>query len=114
MQGSVRGAFTCSSIPVDVRNQARVHLWFKDSYGISYAPLSFADEAITRYSSVAHAVGVCLTDDDRLDVFAPFGLDDIFAMVVRPNYVLPNKGIYERKAARAKAIWPELTVIPWD
>lgn len=114
VQGSVRGAFESSSIPADVRNQARVHVWFKDSYGISYAPLSSADEAITRYSTVAHSVGVRLSNDDRLDIFAPFGLDDIFAMIVRPNHVLPNKIVYERKAARAKAVWPELAVIPWN
>jgi hypothetical protein len=41
-------------------------------------------------------------------------LDDIFAMIVRPNHILPNKIVYERKAARAKAVWPELTVIPWN
>jgi hypothetical protein len=98
----------------EVRNQARVHVWFKDSYRVSYTPLSSADESITRYPSAAHAVGVRLTGDDRLDTFAPFGLDDIFAMIVRPNYVLPNKAIYDRKAARAKASWPELTVMPWD
>lgn len=107
-----------SSLPtlaglVEVSNQARVHLWFEDYFGVSYAPLSSADEAITRYASGTHAVGVRLTEDDRLDCFAPFGLDDIFNMIVRPNYALPNKATHERKAARAKALWPELTVIPW-
>src|SRR5690606_19804451 len=77
--------------PVDVRNQARVHLWFQDYFGIPYAPLSCADEAITRYASITHAVGVRLTADGRLDVYAPFGLEDIFAMIIRPNYALPNK-----------------------
>jgi hypothetical protein len=114
VQGSVRRACDSSTIPLDVWNQARVHLWFRDSYGISYAPLSSADEAITRYSSVAHSVGVRLSNDDRLDVCAPFGLDDIFAMIVRPNRVLRNKPAYEKKAARAKSLWPELTVVPWD
>jgi hypothetical protein len=58
-------------------------------------------------------VGLRLTGEDRLDVFAPFGLEDIFAMVIRPNYALPNQPTHDRKAARAKAIWAELTVIPW-
>lgn len=98
---------------VDVSNQARVHLWFEDYFGIFYPPLSSADEALTRYASTTHAVGVRLTDDDRLDIFAPFGLDDIFNMIVRPN-ALPNKATHERKAARAQALWSELTVIPWD
>jgi uncharacterized protein len=100
-------------VPVEVCNQARVHLWFEDYFAITYPPLPSADEALTRYASTTHAVGVRLTQDDRLDIFAPFGLDDIFAMIVRPNYVLPNKATHEKKAARAKALWPELTVIPW-
>jgi uncharacterized protein len=100
--------------PVELRNQARVHLWFEDYFGIAYPPLSSADEALTRYACTTHAVGVRLMPDDRLDIFAPFGLDDIFAMIVRPNRVLPNKATHERKAARAKALWQEVTVIPWD
>jgi len=102
------------STPVELRNQARVHLWFEDYFGIPYPALSCADEAITRYASATHAVGVRLTADDRLDVFAPFGLSDIFAMTIRPNYALPNKVTHERKALRAKAVWPELTIVPWD
>ena len=51
--------------------------------------------------------------DDTLEIFTPFGLEDIFGLVVRPNYALPNQPTHERKAARVKAIWPELTIIPW-
>lgn len=100
--------------PVEVRNQARVHSWFEDYFDIPYPALSCADEAITRYASKTHAVGIRLTEDGQLDVYAPFGLEDIFAMVVRPNYALPNKPTHDRKAARAKAIWPELTVLEWE
>jgi hypothetical protein len=67
-----------------------------------------------RYASLVHAVGVRLEPDGRLDIAAPFGLDDLFAMVVRPNQALDNRAAHTAKAARAKAIWPELTVIPWD
>lgn len=56
---------------------------------------------------------VRLLQDDQLDVFAPFGLEDMFAMVIRPNYALPNRETHERKAARAKSVWPEVTIVPW-
>ena len=97
-----------------MRNQARVHLWFENYFGIAYPPLSCADEAVTRYASSTHAVGVKLADYGRVDVFAPFGLAVIFALVVRPNYALPNKATHDRKASRVKAIWPELTIVPWE
>ena len=100
--------------PVQVRNQARVHLWFENRFGAPYPPLHCADEALERYASVVHAVGVRLEADGRFDVVAPFGLNDLFAMVIRPNPVLDNIASHSRKAARAQAIWPEITVIPWN
>jgi hypothetical protein len=99
--------------PLEVRNQARVHLWFEDYFGIPYAPLSCAEEAIDRYASRTHAVGIRLGEDGVLDVYAPFGLEDIFAMIMRPNYALPNKSTHDKKAGRARAIWPELKILDW-
>lgn len=113
-ENRIRSSLPAFPAPVEVCNQARVHLWFEDHFGLAYPPLSSADEAITRYASATHAVGVRLMPDDRLDVFAPFGLDDIFGMVITPNYALPNKATHDRKAARAQAIWPELKVKPWQ
>jgi hypothetical protein len=40
---------------VEVRNQARVHLWFKRRFAADYAPLGCADESLTRYASIVHA-----------------------------------------------------------
>lgn len=100
--------------PVEVRNQARVHLWFEARFGTAYPQLYSADEAIRRYASIVHAIGVRLEYDDRLDVVAPFGLDDLFSMVIRPNYALENAVSHMRKARRAQAIWPEVIVVPWN
>ena len=99
--------------PVETRNQARVHLWFEDRFGITYPRLSSADAALVHYASIVHAIGVRLEDDDRLDVAAPFGYDDLFAMVIRPNLALDNAATHTRKALRAQTIWHELTIVPW-
>ena len=100
--------------PVEVRNQARVHLWFETRFGCAYPQLAGADEALRYYASIVHAVAVRLEDDGRLDIAAPFGLDDLFAMVIRPNRMLDNAASHAGKARRAKAIWPEVVVLPWD
>ncbi|HEX4196151.1 MAG TPA: nucleotidyltransferase family protein [Caulobacteraceae bacterium] len=95
---------------VEVRNQARVHLWFEDHFGEPYAPLCCCDEAVGRFVAPAYAVGVRLEADRRLDIVAPFGLDDLFAMRLRPN---PTRGLargWIPVTASAKARWPELTV----
>ena len=99
--------------PIEVRNQARVHLWFEKRFGCRYPRLCSTDEALERYASIVHAIGVRLDDDDSLDVAAPFGFLDLFTMVVRPNRVLDNAASHMLKAQRAQAIWPEITVLPW-
>jgi len=100
-------------LPVETRNQARVHLWFERRFGGRFAPLTSTDEGLTRYAAKVHAVGVRLLRDDTIDVVAPFGLGDLFAFVVRPNPALANERSYSDKASRAKSLWPELTILPW-
>jgi hypothetical protein len=100
-------------VPVEVRNQARVHLWFEQRFGAAYAPLTCACESLTRYASTTHAVGVRLTGDGNMDITAPFGLDDVFSLRLRPNPLLDNRGTYDQKAARCRELWPQIEVIPW-
>jgi hypothetical protein len=94
---------------VEVRNQARVHLWFEGKFGEPYAPLSRTAEALDRFTSATFSVGVRLEPDDRLTVLAPFGLEDLFALRLRPNPRRVTNG-FARTAASATARWPELTV----
>jgi uncharacterized protein len=100
-------------LPVQVRNQARVHLWFPQKFGQPFAPLASSGEMLGRYASKTHAVAVRLETDDRLTIVAPFGLDDIFSFRIVPNPVLMNRPAHEAKGARAKSVWPEITVLPW-
>src|SRR4051794_26728827 len=51
---------------VEVRNQARVHLWFPAKFGSSYDALTRSAEALTRFVCPAFAVGVRLEDDGEL------------------------------------------------
>lgn len=95
---------------VEVRNQARVHVWFEDHFGEPYTPLSCSAEALERFVSPVFAVAARLEDDGRMTIHAPFGLDDLFAMRIRrnPSRNSPN---FPAVAARAKARWPEIEVI---
>ncbi len=100
------------ALRVEVRNQARVHLWYEDHFGVPFAPLASTDEAINRYASTTHMVGVRLTPEGDMSIYAP-GLQDIFALRVRPNRPSNSRATYEAKAQRMQATWPELTVQPW-
>ncbi len=94
---------------VEVRNQARVHLWFEDHFGEPYEPLNCSAEALTRFTSATFAVGVRLEGDERLRVEAPFGLADLFALRLRRNPWRETRG-FAATAATVQARWPELTV----
>ena len=96
---------------VEVRNQARVHVWFEGHFGEPYEPLTSSAEALTRFVSPMFGVGVRLDRHDVMRVEAPFGLDDLFALRLRPN---PNRRSpnYGKIAAAAKTRWPEIEVIP--
>lgn len=100
---------------VEVRNQARVHLWFNKKFGADepYPPLENSAAALKRFVATAFCVGVRLEPDDRLSVWAPFGLEDLFALRLRPNPLrVKGAGGWERTTASAKARWPEVSIEP--
>jgi len=108
----LRVAFADLPVWLDVKNQARVHLWYQARFGVALAPYPSTAAAIATYPTTATAIGVRRVAG-RFDICAPFGTDDLFAGVVRPNRALVTEDIYRKKAARWAAIWP-LTIRAWD
>lgn len=96
---------------VEVRNQARVHLWFPNRFGEPYEALTGTDEALARFVAPAFAVGVRLEADDTIGIAAPFGLEDVFSMTLRPNPDRPLAKGWDKVLTSARARWPELIVI---
>ncbi len=96
---------------VEVRNQARVHLWFEDHFGEPYEPLHSSAEALGRFVAPCFGVGVRLEADDSLTIEAPFGLDDLFAMTIRPNPDRPRAKGWDKVIRSARERWPEITVV---
>ncbi|MEM9061328.1 MAG: nucleotidyltransferase family protein [Pseudomonadota bacterium] len=101
------------SIPVEIRNQARVHLWYEDHFGRPIAAHTDCRESIANFACETHAIGVRLTTDDRFEIYAPYGLDAVFDLRLVPNPVNRNRRTHEAKAERASALWPEISVDPW-
>jgi uncharacterized protein len=105
--------FAGSAVPVEIRNQARVHLWFGRHFGFEIEPIKGCRDSISRFASVAYCVGVRLDEGGGPEVFAPYGLTDLFSFRIRPNRFCDNRLTHEAKAARAMSLWPELAVEPW-
>ena len=102
-------------VPVEIRNEARVHLWYADRFGAPTRPLRDCADAIEGFAAVCCCYGVTVDRDGRPRVHAPYGYDDLFGLVVRPNRHSPApRHVYEAKAERWAGVWPELTVLPWN
>ena len=78
-------------------------------------PYTSATDAMRHWPETATAVAVRLGADDRIEVAAPFGLDDLFDLIVRPTARFQGE---KRQAyldrLRAKnwlATWPDLTIL---
>ena len=99
-------------VVVDVKNEARVHLWYQQRFGRHLEPYMSTEEAIATWPTTASSVGV-RRDDRGFVVCAPFGLSDLLGMVARPNKAIVTQDVYEEKVSRWAARWPQLRVIPW-
>jgi hypothetical protein len=106
-------AFADLRADIQVRNQARVHLWYPRKFGRPYPTLTHATDGLTRFLAPCCSVGIRL-EQGRVRLAAPFGVDDLMRMTIRPNLAIdgpPEQ--YNLKSARWAALWPEVTVLPW-
>lgn len=105
----VQSLFADLPVRFDVKNEARVHLWYPDHFGVSIPPYRSAIDATLTFPTTASAVAIT---PDALS--APFGLDDLLQPVVRANAALIEQSYYEAKARRWATCWPDLSILPWS
>ena len=106
-----RALFADLEIQVEIRNQARVHIWYPQRFGSVIEPYRSVEHAIATWPTTAAAVHL---DAGRVVITAPFGLHDLFAMIARPNKAQITEDIYENKVRRWTSAWPQLQVISWS
>ena len=98
---------------VEVRNEARVHLWYESRFGVPGVPFTSSTDAIDHFASTTCCFGVSRSTAGELAVYAPHGYADLFAKRVRPNPRLAPRSVYAAKARRWQQEWPTLVVDPW-
>jgi len=109
---NITNKLTPSKINLDIKNQARVHLWYKERFGYEIKPYDSIESAINTWPTTATSIGVRL-ENDKLKIYAPFGLNDLFGMIVKANKAQITEEIYMQKVQKWIAKWPSLTIIPW-
>lgn len=101
------------SVELDIVNEARVHLWLEEEFGYATDQYKSAEEAISTWPTTITCVGVARRNG-KMQVYAAFGLDDVFNMTLRPNKKLITEAVYMNKVRKWTALWPKLTVVGWN
>jgi hypothetical protein len=94
-------------LPVEVKNQARIHLWYRQRFGSDYPQLHSARDGIARYLVRCTCVGI---DVMNREVFAPDGFGDLEAGILRINPLVPRPGLWRAKAESYRTRWPWLRI----
>ena len=105
--------FAPTALPVELRNQARVHLWYAKKFAIAdYPPLKSACDGVDHFLFPACMVAVRPRADDELELYAALGLDDVFNRVLRSNplWPQPRDERFWSKVRRYQSAWPSVTV----
>lgn len=94
---------------VELRNQARVHLWYEQHFGEPCPRLTSSRHGIERFLVAGTCLGLRPLPNGEVELCAPFGVSDAIAGVLRPNPVHPSR-LFHRKAESYRARWPWLVV----
>ncbi|QGN37893.1 nucleotidyltransferase family protein [Klebsiella oxytoca] len=84
-----------------VKNQARMHLRNGDS------PYHSTENALLYWPETATAIGVRLGHDDGMEIIAPYGLDDLFELRLRPTPIFEHKKLDTFKRRITDKRWLE-------
>ena len=105
VQARVEGVLGELGVQVECANQARVHLWYEADFGHPYLPLQSARHGIERFLVPSTCVGV-----RPGEVYAPYGLQDLYEGRLAMNPLVPHQDLFEGKAASYQRRWPWLTI----
>jgi hypothetical protein len=97
----------------EVTNQAAVHLWYPEVFGVEVEPLTSSADAVGTWPETATAIGIRLLAHDRIEVVAPCGLDDLFGLICRRNPRRVTDEQYRRRVANKRIAkrWPRVQIL---
>lgn len=91
-----------------VKNQARMHTVNGDT------PYKSLEDAVSKWPETATAIIVRLTEEEQLKLIAPFGLSDLFCLILTPTPHFVSRADRLRERIQEKEWtkrWPKLRVI---
>lgn len=98
---------------LDIHNEARVHLWKKANENQDINYYKNTEDTINQFIATVHAIGITKKDNE-IEVYAPYGLSDIFKRTIRPiKHEKNTKELYEKKVNSWSKRFKNLTIIKW-
>lgn len=101
------------NLSFDIKNEKRVPIWYNEKYNANRKDYSSVEEAISRWGTTITCIGVRI-ENDKLFVCAPYGLNDLFNLTLRPVKTDFTKEMYERKVAKWTSKWKYLKALDYD
>lgn len=101
------------NIEVDIKNQKRVPIWYNKKYHTNRKEYTSVEDAIRRWATTITSIGV-RKENKELIVFAPYGLNDLFSLTIRPVKIDCTKEQYYKKVNKWQKKWPKLEIIEYD
>ena len=101
------------NIKTDIKNECRVPIWKKEKYNQEIKPYLSVEDAISRWTTTITCIGVRL-EEGKLKIYAPYGLEDLFSLIIRPVKKDATLKVYEEKVKKWQQKWPKLTIISWS
>lgn len=102
------------SLWLDIKNEARVHTWYKEKFGYEIKPYTSLEDAINTWPTTATSLGLRRESNGEWSIYAPFGIEDVFDMRIRANARQITKEIYMKKVNKWTKRWPKLTYEEWN
>lgn len=103
--------FADLGVPVELKNQKRVPLWYCGKFGVDYGPVGCAADAIARFQVACTCVGLA-PGRGGVELYAPHGLEELYEGVLRANPLTPSPAERIRaKAESYRARWPWLRIL---
>ena len=97
----------------DIKNENRVHIWYNEKYKTNRKEYESVEDAISKWGTTITCLGVRM-ENNKLIVCAPYGLNDLFNLILRPVKIDFAKEDYEKKVTKWTSKWKLLKVIKYD
>ena len=91
-----------------------MHLWkMEHGQGEKVKPYKNSEDAMSKWIATVHAIGIT-KENNKIKVYAPYGLSDIFSKTIRPiKHDGNSKELYDKKVADWSERFNNLTIIEW-